>query len=250
MAKYVQKRTCATAARQNKGVKQAGFLVLRETSMPSCLIELGFISTPDEEDFLRTDAGVGRLALGIYQAFVDYKQKHAYSPVPVNYQPTQEETIPQVSQPASEDSRPPMDNQRVAEQQTETKQQTVAVPQTVTEQQRAEVSLQQTTATPDRPAKPVEGKPVFKVQILSGTKKLKTTDAQLKGLKDIDYYQEGGLYKYTVGASENYSEIYQLRKTLLARFPQAFIIAFKNGQRTDVQAAIQEYRNNKRKGSK
>ena len=96
----------------------------------------------------------------------------------------------------------------------------------------------------------MEGKPVFKVQILSGGKKLKTTDAQLKGLKDVDYYQESGQYKYTVGASEDYSEIYQLRKTLLGRFPQAFIIAFKNGQKVDVQAAIQEYRNNKKKRSK
>ena len=48
LAKYVQQRTCASAGRANKGVKQAGFLVLRETSMPSCLIELGFISTPDQ----------------------------------------------------------------------------------------------------------------------------------------------------------------------------------------------------------
>lgn len=52
LARYVQKHACASANRQNKGVKQAGFLVLRETSMPSCLIELGFITTPDEERYL------------------------------------------------------------------------------------------------------------------------------------------------------------------------------------------------------
>ena len=75
LAKLVQKRTCAMAGRQNKGVKQAGFLVLRETSMPSCLIELGFISTPDEEQFLNSENGVEKLGKGIYQAFVDYYQK-------------------------------------------------------------------------------------------------------------------------------------------------------------------------------
>ena len=72
LAKMVQKRTCAAAARPNKGVKQAGFLVLRETSMPSCLIELGFISTPSEEQFLNSDEGVANMGRGIYQAFCDY----------------------------------------------------------------------------------------------------------------------------------------------------------------------------------
>ena len=76
LAKFVQKRTCAQAGRQNKGVKQAGFLVLRETSMPSCLIELGFISTPDEERFLHSSSGVNSLGQGIYLAFLDYKRKH------------------------------------------------------------------------------------------------------------------------------------------------------------------------------
>ena len=76
LAKYVQRRTCASAGRQNKGVKQAGFLVLRETSMPSCLIELGFISTPDEEQYLHSAAGVEQLGRGIFQAFVDYRNQY------------------------------------------------------------------------------------------------------------------------------------------------------------------------------
>lgn len=77
LARMVQKRACASAHRQDKGVKQAGFLVLRETSMPSCLIELGFISTPSEEKYLNTADGVRALGKGIYQAFVDYKNKYA-----------------------------------------------------------------------------------------------------------------------------------------------------------------------------
>jgi hypothetical protein len=43
--------------------------------MPSCLIELGFISTPDEERFLHSTSGVNQLAQGIYQAFLDYCRK-------------------------------------------------------------------------------------------------------------------------------------------------------------------------------
>ena len=55
------------------------------------------------------------------------------------------------------------------------------------------------------------------------------------------------MYKYTVGASSNYAEIYQLRKQLLKRFPQAFIIAFKDGVKVNVNDAIREYKANKKK---
>ena len=87
--------------------------------------------------------------------------------------------------------------------------------------------------------------PVFKVQIIATEKKLPKGDSHFKGEKDVDYYQEGGLYKYTVGASTNYNEIYRLRKELSTNFPQAFIIAFKNGAKTDVIKAVQEFKNRK-----
>ena len=50
-----------------------------------------------------------------------------------------------------------------------------------------------------------------------------------------------------MGASTNYNEIYRLRKSLLEKFPEAFIIAFKNGQKYDVVQAIREYKQNKNK---
>ncbi len=102
--------------------------------------------------------------------------------------------------------------------------------------------LQQTNPEQKPAAKPVSNTqaPVFKVQIMASSYQLKTNDPQLKGVKNVDFYKEGGLFKYTVGASTNYHEIAQLRKTLSDRFPQAFIIAFKNGQKMNVQEAMQE----------
>ena len=75
--------------------------------------------------------------------------------------------------------------------------------------------------------------------------KLRTNDPQLKGQKEADFYQEGGLYKYTVGSSTDYSAISQLRKTLTSSFPQAFIVAFKDGKKMNVQEAIQEWKSKK-----
>lgn len=59
--------------RGDRGVKQAGFLVLRETSMPSILIELGFISNRDEEKYLMSDEGKQSLVESIFKAFKIYK---------------------------------------------------------------------------------------------------------------------------------------------------------------------------------
>ena len=72
-AQLVQKQFRAEN-RTDKGVHQAGFLVLRETTMPSVLIELGYITNPAEERFLLSDAGSSTLARSIYKAFLNYKQ--------------------------------------------------------------------------------------------------------------------------------------------------------------------------------
>ena len=73
LATLVQQQFRA-AGRPDKGVHQAGFLVLRATSMPSCLIELGYITTASEETFLTSDRGVNQLAQSIYQAIKKYKE--------------------------------------------------------------------------------------------------------------------------------------------------------------------------------
>ena len=95
------------------------------------------------------------------------------------------------------------------------------------------------------PAATASAAPVFKVQVLASGYKLRTNDPQLKGQKEADFYQEGGLYKYTVGSSTDYRTISQLRKSLTSSFPQAFIVAFKDGKKMNVQEAINEWKSKK-----
>ena len=61
--------------RHNRGVQQAGFLVLWKTSMPSILVELGFINNAKEEQFLNSERGQNQMALALYRAFEEYKQE-------------------------------------------------------------------------------------------------------------------------------------------------------------------------------
>ena len=75
LARCIQKQY-AQAGRQDKGVHQAGFLVLRNTSMPAVLTELGFISTPAEEQYLNSKQGIAELSRSIYNGFLTYRRAH------------------------------------------------------------------------------------------------------------------------------------------------------------------------------
>ena len=75
---------------------------------------------------------------------------------------------------------------------------------------------------------------------------IKAGDPRFKGLSDVGHYQDGGLYKYTVGNSTDYNAINRLRREISDKFPQAFVIAFKDGVRMDVNEAIREFKKVKR----
>ena len=74
-ASKVQNQFEKSSSRKNRGVKQAGFLVLSRTTMPSVLIEVGFLTNKVEEDYLISEKGKNEVALSIFEAFKDYKKE-------------------------------------------------------------------------------------------------------------------------------------------------------------------------------
>jgi N-acetylmuramoyl-L-alanine amidase len=248
LAKFMQKNICSATGRQDKGVHQDNLAVLRLTSMPACLMELGFISTPDEEQYLNSDRAVQQFSRGFYNAFVAYKNKVApgikvpYKPAPAVPETPKETKVPDnlVSPESSETPDGQGKTEKTEKQESPT---TPEIPglEPVTD---APVT---TATTTKKPAASTGTAPVFKVQILVGSTKLKAGDSRFKGMTGVDFYKEGGMYKYTVGSSTNYQEIYQLRKSILNKFPQAFIIAFRDNEKMDVNEAISEYKRKKAK---
>lgn len=334
-AKLLQQNVCSLAGRVNKGVHQDNFAVLRLTSMPACLIELGFITTPDEEQALNNPTVVDKIARGIYNAFADYKNrqdggltvpfKAEADKLPAEDLPKQaaedqptEQRLEQPGEQAQKQSKELKEQKEQEQPEVQARQQPKVqarqqVKQPTRKQSKASVNDLPVThdgiivfdegptrrmetpaeaaavvkefapdamlgnkveakAKPKAQVKPetkVESKaeaqpeskpaakidnaamdsslPVFKVQIMVCHNKLKEGDRQLKGLKGCDYYQENGDWKCTYGASNNYNEIARMRKQILDLFPSCFIIAFKNGEKMNVNQAIKEFMQNKKR---
>lgn len=243
LARMIQRGVCDGANRPDKGVHQAGFLVLRETSMPGCLIELGFITTPDEERLLNNDSRVDDIARGIYEAFAKYKNKYDKSvSVPYRAKDSEDVNLPKIV-PDQE----PAPKTRVVTRGKQPKREEATPEQPKREVKKQEPKKDVKKQEPKKEVKKAEiaDAPVFKLQIFVGSRNLRKGDAHFKGETDYDSFQEGNLVKYTLGASTNYNEIYRLRKEKLDKFPEAFIIAFKNGQKYDVNQAIREFKQNR-----
>lgn len=241
LARMIQRGVCDGANRPDKGVHQAGFLVLRETSMPGCLIELGFITTPDEERLLNDDGRVDDIARSIYEAFARYKNKYDRSvSVPYRAKNSEEVNLPKIvpDQEPAPKTRVVTRVEQPKREEAKREEKEVKKPEPKREVKKSE---------PKKEPKKVEvaDAPVFKLQIFVGSRNLRKGDAHFKGETDYDSFQEGNLVKYTLGASTNYNEIYRLRKEKLEKFPEAFIIAFKNGQKYDVNQAIREFKQNR-----
>ena len=235
LSRLMQREVCKATRRANGGPHQNNLAVLRLTSMPAVLLELGFITTPDEEAFLNTDSALDLYTKGIYNAFVIYKNKYndnidiPYRDSNYSYQSTQD--VPTVSSSSSKQQK----------QNTGRRQKQNSNDKSATDEKKK--TADKVAAKP----KVNKSQPVFKVQIFSSKVKVKDGSSQFKGLKGCESYEEGSYTKYTYGASNNYNEINRLRKNILDKFPSAFVIAFKDGKKMDVNDGIKEFLENKRK---
>lgn len=218
LASEVQK-CFASAKRNNRGVRQAGFLVLRKTSMPSILVELGYISNPAEERFMRTKEGQNKLATAIYNAFTKYKWEYGRkrgalagnaSAAPIL------EVVDNIddNQPIS---APPGSEEYIRQK------------NKMEESNQSRVSKSAVSAKQAGRVK--KGQTIYKIQILTSDKKLSSGSKLFKGYKNVDYFIEKGIYKYTYGETTSFDSIRKLRRRVAKDFKDAFIVAFKDGKK-------------------
>lgn len=220
LAKLMQRYVCAATGRQDQGAHQDNLAVLRLTSMPGCLLELGFISTRDEEQFMNADSSTEKYARGMFNAFQAYRKLKGKGGAVV---------APEVKADKTEAEAPAVKTVKSEEP---------AVKTAKAEKAEPEVKADKDETADAKVAKAdSSAAPVFKVQFLTSGTRLKKGTAQFKGLNGVDSYKEGALWKYTVGASPDYDSINRLRREVSSKFPQAFIVAFKDGKRMDLNQA-------------
>ena len=164
LAELVQNEMVNKAKRNDRGVQQAGFLVLYKTAMPSILVELGFISNSAEEQYMMSAEGQDYLASAIYRAFCAYK---------TNY-----------------------------------------------EKNCVALAIDKNKGI------------VYKVQFATRNRPVDNPQNVYKGLKDIDYYEHNGMFKYTAGCFSTKAEAdAYLKEVIKQGYDGAFVVKFENGVR-------------------
>lgn len=239
LSRLLQTEVCRATGRENGGAHQNNLAVLRLTSMPAVLLELGFITTPDEETYLNTDAALDAFTSGIVNAFRIYKQRNGTvgTEIPFNDNADDGSSAYVSANIAAADNDAKAT--RATRQTTERKRENV-------QEQKKQTAREESKKT-ERVSKTDKNAPIFKIQIFAGKQKLNDGSPLFKGLKNCESFTEGDKLRYTYGASPNYNEIKKLRATILDKFPDCFIIAMKNGKVMDVNMAIKEFLENKKK---
>jgi N-acetylmuramoyl-L-alanine amidase len=188
---------------KNRGVKQAGFLVLKQIAMPRVLVEMGFISNKVEGEFLNSDEGQNKFAESMKKAVLEYKKETYFTE---NSQSNKNTTVTKT--------------EIKKEEKTESK----------TEVKKEEKKTANSTST---------AKFAFKVQISASTKKLETVSSNFKGLKNVSAEKENTVYKYYYGNTSDYNEAKSLLKEAKDKgYASSFIIALKNGKKVPISEAI------------
>lgn len=208
LSKKIQDQFRDRVGRVDRGVRQAGFFVICFTSMPSALVELGFLTNPDEEDFLNSENGKSYMASAIFRAFKEYK---------MDIEGVKVEVVEEVTPVAP----PKEENEPVAD--------------TNSEEDTANKGEWVDKITYKKIKKGVR----YQVQIATSSVKIPLTPEQFNGLTQVDEYFSNGLFKYAAGSTKSFDEAKAMQAELRKHgFTGAFVIAFNDNERIALDEAL------------
>jgi len=255
LASNIQEAFTTDIGMVNRGVKQAGFLVLRQTTMPSVLVEIGFISNPAERKFLVSETGREKISESIFRAFSSYKktidQRSRFELADSGEGATPQPVPDNKPAGSRKENQPPVDTLSLKP----------AVPASVPEQKpktdasRGEQKPAQTTAvskgsppagqTQEGPAtgksnpgtavsKPSQissgGNDVYySVQIGAGKSMIDPVPANFKGEKKVFRVKVEPYFKFYSGRFLSPEEAFTEKTRLSPSFPDAFVVIFEKG---------------------
>lgn len=212
LADKVQKNLVGVTHLLDRGVKQAPYWVLWSVSMPSILIEMGFLSNPTEEKFLTDEQHKKEIADAIYRGFAAYYTQMTGDRV----------SIPEPKKQESKNDKPETKNDNNANNHVDNQSDKKADNETA--------KIANTSVSPDAVR--------FMVQFMAVPDKISLTDKRFKDIPKVNRYYEGGLWKYTAGSESNLQSAKDILASLKSKYPDAFVIAFKGDQKIPVSEAV------------
>ncbi|MDY5969149.1 MAG: N-acetylmuramoyl-L-alanine amidase [Bacteroidales bacterium] len=239
-AGFLQKQYSKNISTVNRGVKQAELFVLYKTTCPSVLTEIGFISNPDEELYMMSDAGQGTIAVCLLKAFAEYKAQLEGTTVPANFVidlPGYGKNAPSKAELAEQ--KRIADSVFLAQKAADS----LAAAQAAADSLAAKLAEQAREAEEDAAARHKDAtteKPevTYRVQFLRSEKPLEPDDKKFRGVTGYDVYQADGYYCYTYGQCASTKEALRPQSEIRKRgFKDAFVIAFYQGHRISIQQA-------------
>ena len=214
-ADFIQTKMINTSKRNDRGVRQAGFLVLRATAMPSVLVELGFISNKDEEKYLNNNENQVKLATAIFNGIKEYKHeldKKSGGAKSEELAVRSEELKAEVTEPV-EVTQPKKDLE-------------------AKEENKGELTKEKEEITANSEYE-------FYIQYLVSKNNYSLDNAVFKGHTPTKVLNENNLYKYLIGPFD-VNTVFTKRNEITKYFPDAFIVAYKEGKKVSTPEAIQE----------
>ncbi|MGB2444962.1 MAG: N-acetylmuramoyl-L-alanine amidase family protein [Schleiferiaceae bacterium] len=214
IADEIQHQFEGRVKRRNRGVKQQPLAVLRGSTMPAVLVELGFLTNPGEEDFLQSTRGKELLASAIYRAIKEYKYKRESRDAMIQGVEGQTSIFDQIEE------APP----------------TTTTENTASAQAAAAVEQAPAPVT-TAPAPAVPSSLFFAVQLAVSRNDLPCAPENFKGLEGVWKEEQYGLFKYYCGKISTYKEVEALKTTVVEQYPDAYIVAFEKDRKIDLNEA-------------
>ncbi len=194
-ADQLQKSFVNAARRKNRGVKQAGFLVLRQTSMPSVLVELGFLSNNVDKTYMLSNNGKMKMARSIADAFANYKHRvDSRSTLPVK---------------------------------------TSKIENHNTRKMKLEKNIPTTSSIVPLKEIAPEGQ-WYAIQIVASREALKPGYKAFNGYSTVVYYIEDNWYKYCINTTQNFKEAEKAHENIKDKGEDAILIQFVDGAKQKV----------------
>lgn len=233
LAKNIQDNMSGRLKRTDRKVKQAGFIVLHQTFMPSVLVETGFLTNKDEGSYLNSKKGQSEMGTAIADAILKYKvdaqggvgqiAQNSTSNAPKEIIDDKTREVVSVDIPSKENPENKIE-EKTKEIPSKEEIKTVVV-------EKPKVDPEQ--SNPD--------KLVYKVQLMASSRDLPLVSDNFKGLSQITKEPYNKLFRYLYGSTLSYREAKMLQsKAARIGYPSAYIVAYKQGERVAVPKELQE----------